>query len=86
MTKRDYRRKRRVAPIGEAGVAAMRKIVEQNQYAKINEVCVDAFSASAFVQVYDALNPTNQAKLASLCVGEAMDLVWTLLKRREGAA
>jgi hypothetical protein len=45
-------------------IAAFRRIVDRCQYAKIDGVGVDLFSASHVVQVYDALNPENQAKYA----------------------
>lgn len=86
MTKRDYRRGRRLAPLGEDGVVAMRRIVNDHAAAKVNEVFVDAFSASAFVQVYDKLNAANQAKLRGQCVGRAIDLVWGLVGRSQEAA
>lgn len=81
MTKRDHRIKQRLAPLGDDGVAAMRHIVERHQAIKVNETLVDAFSASAFVQVHDALNPKNQKHLRGLCIGKAMDLVWRLVGR-----
>lgn len=81
MTKRDYIRKQRTSPLGLEGVQSMRDIVEEHGARKVNEVFVDAFSASAFVQVYDALNDKNQTSLRSLCPGMAMEMVWKVIKR-----
>lgn len=81
MTKRDYIRKMRMSPLGLEGVEAMRGIVERHGARKVNEVLVDAFSASAFVRVYDALSEANQEKLRGLCPGAAMEFVWRLAGR-----
>lgn len=40
-------------------IAAVRQIVTEHQYAKIDGVMVDGFSASAIMAVYAALNETN---------------------------
>lgn len=82
MTKRDWIRSQRVSPMGEEGVAAFRSIVE-NGVAKVNEVLVDVYSASAFVQVYDAINERNQEKLRGMGVGQAMDTVWAVIKKQQ---
>lgn len=58
-------------------MAAIRRIVEQHQYEKIDGLMVDGFTASIILQVYDAINETNQVKLrnlpirkiASVCLG-----------------
>lgn len=50
-------------------IDAVRQIVTESQYAKIDGVMVDLFSASAIVSVYDALNETNRGRYASLPVG-----------------
>jgi hypothetical protein len=51
---------------GEQRIRACRDIVQECQYAKIDGLMVDLFSASAIVKVYDALNATNQNKFRSL--------------------
>lgn len=67
----SYRQAQRVKPCGQEGLAACRKIVAEHQYAKVNEVMIDAFSASALVAVADKLNPENLAKLLAQPVGRA---------------
>jgi len=61
-------------------IAALRKIVKDHQYAKIQGVMVDAFSASAAIQIYDALNPENQRKMAGLPIKKLIAVVWKLAK------
>jgi hypothetical protein len=47
-------------------IEQFRKIVREKQYGEVDGVTVDLFSASAVVQVHDALNETNRAKFLSL--------------------
>ena len=51
---------------GEDRIAAIRQIVAEKQYAKVDGVMVDLFSASAIVKVYDALSADNQAKYRAM--------------------
>lgn len=69
--KEAFRRKSRVKPCGPEGLAACRKIVAERQYAKVNEVMIDLFSASALVAVADNLNAVNLEKLLAQPVGRA---------------
>ena len=79
MTKQEWRQEQRVKPMGVEGIAQCREIVERGQYAKVNEVMVDLFSASAIVQVYDAINPANREKMVSFPVAAVADVVFKLL-------
>ena len=47
---------------GERLYDALKKIVDEHQAAKIDGMLVDAFSASAVVQIADALKPANRRK------------------------
>lgn len=79
MTKKAHQQKIRLSPLGEAGMAQIRKIVEERQCAKVNEVLVDGYSASLITQVYDALSPENRAKLLTKPVAQVADIcfkVW----------
>lgn len=58
----------------------MRDILE-NGYKKIEGKLVDAFSASAYVQIYDALNPENQSKIEAMPLTKAMNVVWKLVEK-----
>lgn len=44
----------------------IRQVVTERQYNRVNGVLVDLFTASIVVQIYDALNPENQAKLGAM--------------------
>ena len=68
------------APVGDDGLEIMRRIRAESQYAEVNGIKVDLFSASGFVNVYDQLSPANQAKLLDLPVGKAIRTVFKLLK------
>lgn len=47
---------------GLARIEAIRNIVEDGQYAKIDGCMIDLFSASAIVKIYDAISGANKAK------------------------
>lgn len=61
-------------------LAALRDIVKSHQYAKIDGVMVDGFSASAMVQVVDALNPENRQKYLSLSISKMATVAFRLCK------
>jgi hypothetical protein len=46
-----------------SGIDDLRKIVKTKSMGKVAGTKVDLFSASAMVQVYDALNDKNRAKV-----------------------
>lgn len=48
-------------------------------------IILDAFSASAMVQVYDALNDVNKAKLLGLPLIAAQNVVFKLLNKQRSA-
>ena len=47
-------------------IAAIRRIVKQSQYEKIDGCMIDLFTASAICKVFDALSTDNQIKFASM--------------------
>jgi hypothetical protein len=57
-------------PVGksynEAAIDDLKKIVKDSQHGKVSGVKVDLFSASAMVQVYDALNDKNKKKVEKM--------------------
>ncbi len=74
-----------VADTPEKLEAAFRWIVDNHQYLKINGSVVDAFTASAVVNVMDALSPENKAKLLGLKeVAKIVGLVWKLIEKTKG--
>jgi len=66
---------------GEALYDALKKIVDEKQYAKIHGQVVDLFSASAMVQVADALNEANREKFLSLPLAKAHAMTFRVLKK-----
>lgn len=65
---------------GEERVEAIRRIVDEGQYAKVDGLMVDLFSASAIVAVYDALNEANRAKYSALPAGRMASIAFKLAK------
>jgi hypothetical protein len=61
-------------------LAALRRIVEHCQYAKIDGCMVDLFTASAIVKVHDALNETNRARFLSAPVQKMAHVAFQLVK------
>ena len=54
---------------------------DPNGKRRTNRVLVDSFTASAVVQVYDALNETNKAKFATLDLLRMVDVTWKVIGR-----
>lgn len=80
MSKANYRGEQRVKPFGAEGLEACRVIVAKRQYAKVNEVMVDAYSASAIVAVCDQIGDENRAKLLAFPVARVADLCFKVLR------
>ena len=68
-------------------IAKIRGIVKNHQHASIKDpklgkpVKVDAFSASAIIQVYDAINDTNKAKFAAMSIHQMATVAYKLMKK-----
>jgi hypothetical protein len=68
-------------------IAKIRGIVKNHQHASIKDpklgksVKVDAFSASAIIQVYDAINDTNKAKFAGMSIHQMATVAYKLMKK-----
>ena len=61
-------------------IAAIRQIVTEGQYAKIDGVMVDLFSASAIVRIYDALNEANREKYSTMTAPKMAVIAFKLIK------
>ena len=59
----------------------MRKIVESKTASRIDGLLVDLFSASAVVQVHDALNEANRTKLAAMSVRRMVNVSFSLITK-----
>jgi hypothetical protein len=55
-----------VDEIAEAAIDDLKKIVKDSQHGKVSGVKVDLFSASAMIQVFDALNDKNKKKVEKM--------------------
>lgn len=62
-------------------IEKLRDIVERRQYKKIDGMVVDMFTASAIMQVYDALSPANQENFAKKPIKKMVKIAWKLLKQ-----
>ena len=67
-------------PTGNPKEDALRNIVAGHQAGKVDGQKVDAFSASAIVQVLDALSPENKAKFLDMPVMKMAEIAFKLLK------
>lgn len=63
---------------GEERIAAVRKIVTDKQFAKIEGAIVDMFSATYIVSVYDRLNEANQKKYREMNVVKMAKLAFSV--------
>jgi hypothetical protein len=59
----------------------VRQVLDAKQHDKVDGMLLDTFSASALVQIYDALSPENKAKLEAMTLDRAMDIVWKLMSK-----
>lgn len=68
-------------------ITKIRDIVKKHQHASIKDpklgksVKVDAFSASAIVQVYDAINDANKEKFAAMSIHQMATVAYKLMKK-----
>lgn len=62
-------------------IAAIKDIVKNKQYAKVDGVMVDLYSASAIVAVYDALNDANKEMFASKPAPVMAKIAFQLIKK-----
>lgn len=62
-------------------VAAARHVLATNTFAMVEGSILDQFSASAMIQVFDALSERNRVKLAAMPMVLAHDMVFKILDR-----
>lgn len=80
MTKAQHRHRVRTAPMGEAGLAACREVLTHG-YRKVNEVMIDAYTASAIVQVADHLRLPARQVFISMPVAKAAEVAYRAIRR-----
>lgn len=78
---RDKGRKVFAGVTGEGIIDAMRQIVQDGAFAKINGTTVDLFSASAVVTIYDNVSDANKAKLLTFSVPRIIDIAFATLRK-----
>ena len=66
-------------PSGNPKEDALRQIVAQHQAGKVDGKKVDAYSASAIVQVLDAISPEQKENFLTKSVGEMAQIAFKLL-------
>ncbi|MCK5612569.1 hypothetical protein KAR91_62435 [Candidatus Pacearchaeota archaeon] len=71
-----------VAGNGEDRIAAIRAVVDKGQFAKIDGVMMDLFSASLVCQVYDALSDGNKKKFASYSAPAMAEIAYKLVNKK----
>lgn len=79
MSKQAFREAQRVAPCGAAGIEAIQKIASEHQAAKVNEVLIDAYSASMVCAVWKGINEVNRAKLAAMPVARVVQICFQVV-------
>lgn len=73
---------------GQEKIEKCREIAAEHQAERIDGVLMDSFTASAVVQVYDALNDENKAKLESLMERDivgATKVVWRAVNKSKAS-
>jgi len=63
---REHGTQETIAGNADDRIAAIRRIVANGQYEKIDGCMIDLFTASTICTVYDALNEINKAKFANM--------------------
>jgi len=74
---------------GKEKIEKCRKIVSNKQYDEIDGDTMDLFTASSVVQVYDALNDENKAKLERMAeesLPRMVQAVWAVIDRSKTKA
>jgi len=73
---------------GKEKIEKCREIVKEHQAMKIDGTLMDAFTASAVVQVYDALgdeNKTNFEGVMEKDIARATQIVWGVIERSKAS-
>ena len=69
-----------VAHSGIERINAIRRVVDNKQYAKIDGQMADLFTCSLVCQVYDALNDDNKLKFSSMPYPKMATVAFKLTK------
>ena len=63
-------------------IIALKEIVQDKAYAKIDGIMVDLTSASIIMSIYDKLSKTNQEKYAKQHVGVMLDIAFKIMRKQ----
>lgn len=69
-----------VSKTPEEKIRAIRDVVTNSQYAKVDGVMVDLFTASAITQVHDAISEENRLKYIAMPVAKMASIAFQLMK------
>ena len=61
-------------------INAVKRVVDNKQYAKIDGECADLFTCGAIMSIYNALNETNRAKYSGLSYRKMAVVAFKLIK------
>jgi len=62
-------------------IQVMSRIVENQQAEKIDGVLVDMFTANAVVQIYDAVNDNNKAKMRDMGPVQLANIAYKIMEK-----
>ncbi len=62
-------------------INAIRQIVTDKQYAKVDGIMVDLYSASAIINVYDNINDVQKDKFRNLPTARMADIAFKVLNK-----
>lgn len=68
----------RLKPARIEAIEKMREIASSHMAGEVNGVLVDAPSAAVTTHVYDGLNNANKERMTALCVGEMVEIAWSV--------
>ena len=71
-----------VEPSGDPKVDALRQIVADKQYAKVDGVNIDMQTASLLLQILDGLNPQNRENFLGRPIEEMADIAYRILGKQ----
>jgi len=71
-----------VEPSGDPKVDALRQIVADKQYAKVDGVNIDMQTASLLLQVIDGLNPQNRENFLGRPIEQMADIAYKILGKQ----
>ena len=71
-----------VEPSGDPKVDALRQIVADKQYAKVDGVNIDMQTASLLLQILDGLNPQNRENFLGRPIEQMADIAYKILGKQ----